>query len=225
MTTTEPFAETLNGSRTTPLYTVSEAAHLARVSPTTVRNWLYGTEKSEALFPPSRTPMVSFLQLIEIVVAARFRKSERVSLARLRKAHINACEDLNLQFPFAYEQLELVGGHIVRILHTESTATSYQSMDEPSQWTLPGLVAGVKRQIRYEHELAAQWYPAGTDVPIVIDPRITSGLPTISGRGVTVQIIRKRFLAGQDIDFIARDFDINKDVVEDAVRYGELIAA
>ena len=225
MTTTERFAERLNDSRTTPLYTVSEAAHLARVSPTTVRSWLFGTEKSESLFPHSRTPMVSFLQLIEVVVAARFRKSERVSLARLRKAHINACEDLNLQFPFAYEQLELVGGHIVRILYTESTAASYQSMDEPSQWTLPGLVAGVKRQIRYEHELAAQWYPAGTDVPIVIDPRITSGLPTISGRGVTVQIIRKRFLAGQDIDFIARDFDINKDVVEDAVRYGELIAA
>ena len=225
MTTTERFAEAFNGSRTDPLYTASEAAHLARVSPTTVRSWLFGTEKSESLFPHSRTPMVSFLQLIEVVVAARFRKSERVSLARLRKAHINACEDLNLQFPFAYEQLELVGGHIVRILHTESTATSYQSMDEPSQWTLPGLVAGVKRQIRYEHKLAAQWYPAGTDVPIVIDPRITSGLPTISGRGVTVQIIRKRFLAGQDIDFIARDFDINKDVVEDAVRYGELIAA
>ena len=198
---------------------------MARESPTAVRNWLYGSEKSDALFPPSHTPMVSFLQLIEIVVAARFRKSERVSQARLRNAHINACEELNLQFPFAYEQLEVVGGHIVRILHTESTETSYQAMDEPSQWTLPGLVAGVKRQIRYEHELAAQWYPAGTDVPIVIDPRITSGLPTISGRGVTVQIIRKRFLAGQDMDFIARDFDIDKDVVEDAVRYGELIAA
>lgn len=225
MTTTERPTETFDGSRTTPLYTVAEAAHLAHVSPTTVRNWLYGTENSEALFPPSRTPMVSFLQLIEIVVAANFRKSERVSLDRIRKAHINACEELNLQYPFAYEQLEVVGGHIVRILHTQSTAASYQAMDEPSQWTLPGLVAGVKRQIKYEHELAAQWYPAGIEVPIVIDPRITSGLPTISGRGVTVHIIRKRFLAGQDIEFIARDFDVDKDVVEDAVRYGELIAA
>jgi uncharacterized protein (DUF433 family) len=65
----------------------------------------------------------------------------------------------------------------------------------------------------------------GSDVPIVIDPRITSGRPTIHGRRVTVQIIRKRFLAGQDINFIAKDFDIDNDVVEDAVRYGELVEA
>ncbi len=225
MTTNGHSSESFNGSHTTPLYTVPEAAHLARVSSTTVRNWLYGTEDREALFQAPRAPMVSFLQLIEIVVAANFRKSERVSLARVRTAYMNAREDLHLQFPFAYEQLEVVGGHIVRILHAQAATESYRAMDEPSQWTLPGLVASVKRQIRYEHELAAQWYPAGAEVPIVIDPRITSGLPTILGRGVTVQIVRKRFLAGQDMDFIAQDFEIDKNVVEDAVRYGELIAA
>ena len=98
-------------------------------------------------------------------------------------------------------------------------------MDEPSQWTLPGLVASIKQQIRYESELAARWYPVGSDVPIVIDPRITSGRPTIQGRRVTVQIIRKRFLTGQDINFIAQDFAIANGVVEDAVRYGELVQA
>ena len=225
MTTNGHSTESFNGSRTTPLYTVPEAAHLARVSSTTVRNWLYGTEDREALFQAPLAPMVSFLQLIEIVVAANFRKSERVSLTRVRKAYLNAREDLHLQFPFAYEQLEVVSGHIVRILHAQAATASYQAMDDPSQWTLPGLVASVKRQIRYEHELAAQWYPAGAEVPIVIDPRITSGLPTILGRGVTVQIIRKRFLAGQDMEFIAQDYEIDKNVVEDAVRYGELIAA
>ncbi len=225
MTTDGHSAESFNGSRTTPLYTVPEAAHLARVSSTTVRNWLYGTEDRKSLFRASRAPMVSFLQLIEVVVAANFRKSERVSLARLRKAYMNAKEDLHLQYPFAYEQLEVVGGHIVRILHAQETTASYQAIDELSQWTLPGLVASVKRQIKYEHELAVQWYPVGANVPIVIDPRITSGLPTILGRGVTVQIIRKRFLAGQEMDFIAQDFAIDKHVVEDAVRYGELIAA
>ena len=225
MTTNGHSAESFDVSRTTPLYTAPEAAHLACVSSATVRNWLYGTEDRESLFRASRAPMVSFLQLIEIVVAANFRKSERVSLARLRKAYMNAKEDLRLEYPFAYEQLEVVGGHIVRILHDRETTASYQAMDAPSQWTLPGLVAGVRRQIRYERELAAQWYPVGDGVPIVIDPRVTSGLPTILGRGVTVQIIRKRFLAGQDMDFIAQDFELDKNVVEDAVRYGERIAA
>ena len=225
MTTNGRPATGFDGSHTTPLYTVPEAAHLARVSPNTVRNWLYGMERQEALFKAPPAPMVSFLQLIEIVVAAKFRKSERASLSRVRRAYANAKQYLQLEHPFAYEQLEVVGGHIVRILHTEATMASYQAMDEPTQWTLPGVVADVKQQIRYEHELAAQWFPVGKEVPIVIDPRITSGRPTIQGRRVTVQIIHKRFLAGQNIDFIAQDFDIGNNVVEDAVRYGELVAA
>ena len=209
---------------------MSEAAHLARVAPNTVRNWLYGMEHRDALFDALPAPLVSFLQLIEIVVAAKFRKTERASLDRVRRAYMNAKQYLHLEYPFAYEQLDAVGGHIVRIIHDEriihaEIEASYQAMDEPSQWTLPGLVASIKQQIRYESELAARWYPVGSDVPIVIDPRITSGRPTIQGRRVTVQIIRKRFLAGQDINFIAQDFDIANCVVEDAVRYGELVEA
>ena len=224
MTTNGHSAASSNGSRTGPIYTVSEAAHLARVAPNTVRNWLYGMERRDALFDAPPAPLVSFLQLIEIVVAAKFRKTERASLDRVRRAYVNAKQHLHLEYPFAYEQLDVVGGHIVRIIHAEIEA-SYQAMDEPSQWTLPGLVASIKQQIRYESELAAQWYPVGSDVPIVIDPRITSGRPTIQERRVTVQIIRKRFLAGQDINFIAQDFDIANGVVEDAVRYGELVEA
>ena len=215
----------LHGSRTTPLYTIPEAAHLARVSPSTVRSWLYGMEGKASLFEAPPAPMVSFLQLIEVVVAANFRKSEKVSLTRLRDAYLNAKNILNLDYPFAYEQLEVVGGHIVRMIHPEKPGTSYQAMDEPSQWTLAGLLAGVKRQIRYEDQLAARWYPLGDEVPIVIDPRVTSGIPTIQSRGITVQVIRKRFLAGQEMAFIARDFDIDESVVENAVRYGERVAA
>ena len=225
MTTIRESLREMNGARTTPLYTIPEAAHLARVSPSTVRSWLYGAEDRESLFDALPAPMVSFLQLIEVVVAANFRKAERVSLARLRNAYLNAKHILSLDYPFAYERLEAVGGHIVRILHTEKPSTSYQAVDEPSQWTLPGLLAEVKRHIRYEDQLAARWYPVGDEVPIVIDPRVTSGIPTIQDRGVTVHAIRKRFLAGQEMAFIARDFEIDKSIVEYAVRYGEQIAA
>ena len=225
MTTIRGSSRDLSGSRTTPLYTIPEAAHLARVAPGTVRSWLYGAEGKASLFETAPAPMVSFLQLIEVVVAANFRKAERVSLAQLRNAYLNAKHILNLDYPFAYEQLEVVGGHIVRVLHTENPSTSYQAMDEPSQWTLAGLLAEVKRQIQYEDQLAARWYPLGNEVPIVIDPRVTSGNPTIQSRGITVQVIRKRFLAGQEMAFIARDFDIDESVVENAVRYGERVAA
>ena len=81
-----------DGWRTNPLYTVPEAAHMAHVSSNTVRNWLYGTERHEPLFRVPPAPMVSFLQLVEIVIAANFRKAENVSFDRVRRAYANAQE-------------------------------------------------------------------------------------------------------------------------------------
>lgn len=54
-------------------------------------------------------------------------------------------------------------------------------------------------------------------MPIVVDPRIVAGRPTIAGSGVSVEIIRKRFEYGQSIDFIARDFELRRSDVEQAL--------
>ena len=215
----------INEWRTDPLYTFAEASHLAHVSASTVRNWLLGRDRQPPMFGDPQTPMVSFLQLIEIIVAANFRKAERVTYERVRRAHVNARTMLDLEYPFAQETLEAIGGHIVRRLHEDAPGQSLQAMDEPTQWTMPGILQDVVAQIKYERELAAQWYPAGRSLPIVVDPRISSGVPTIVGRGVTIQVIHKRFMSGQRMDFIAHDFEMEPTVVEEAVRYAERIAA
>ena len=225
MTLATPSENQINHWRTSPLYTYVEAAHLAHVSATTVRNWLLGRERQPPLFSGPQTPMVSFLQLIEIIVAANFRKAERVSYERVRRAHVNARTILDIEYPFAQENLEVIGGHIVRRIHEDAPDESLQALDEPTQWTMPGLVLDVIDQIHYERDLAAQWYPAGKSLPIVVDPRVSSGVPTIVGRGVTIHVIHKRFKSGQRMDFIANDFDLETSFVEEAVRYAERIAA
>ncbi|MSQ07047.1 MAG: hypothetical protein EXR54_06320 [Dehalococcoidia bacterium] len=106
----------INGWRTQPMYTFPEAAHLAHVSPGTVRNWLLGNQQYGR--PPlfnaqgNQGPMVSFLQLIEIMVARNFRLAERVSFDRVRRAYANAQRIWELEYPFAHLQLEAIGGHI-----------------------------------------------------------------------------------------------------------------
>lgn len=217
-----------NGWRTQPMYSFSEAAHLAHVSPTTVRNWLFGYTANERqvspLFkvPPEQKTFCSFLQLIEIVVAAKFRKAGSASFETVRRAYNNAQTEWGLEYPFAHLKLEGLGGHIVRIIR--SGETSLQAVDQLSQWTLPGLVQETIGQLEYELELAARWYPVGKHLPIVVDPRISAGLPVIVGRGVTVQAIHKRFRAGQLIDFIAKDFVIEDSVVQEVIRYAEIVA-
>ena len=81
-------------------------------------------------------------------------------------------------------------------------------------------------QLDYEHELASKWWPVGRDVPIVVDPQFSSGVPTIAGRGVTVGTIHKRFTEGNlGIDFIMGDYQLEREQVEHAIRFGERLAA
>ncbi len=97
----------INAWRTQSMYTYAEAAHLAHVSSSTVRNWLVGYEgknrKIRPLFSPNKDqgPMVSFLQLIEIVLAAQFRKTEHVKFETVHSAYIGAKKQLGLEYPFA----------------------------------------------------------------------------------------------------------------------------
>lgn len=219
-----------NGWRTQPMYSFSEAAHLAHVSPSTVRNWLLGYTTKQREVPPlfkvtlEQGARCSFLQFIEIVVAAQFRKAERVSFQTVRRAYENAQQEWNLEYPFAHLQLRALGGHIVRIIRQCEPRTSFQAIDQLGQWTLPGLVQETIDQLDYEYELAARWYPIGKHIPIVVDPRISAGVPVVLGRGVTIQVIHKRFKAGQRIGFIAEDFELKDSVVEEVVRYAERVA-
>ena len=222
----------LNGWRTDAMYSFREAAHLSGVSSGTVRNWLLGyvSQSGQEVPPllPTRSdqgPMVSFLQLIEIVVAARFRMAERTKYEVVRTAHQNAKAYYHLDYPFAYLNLRAVGGHIISLMHG-GPQSSYQAIDDLPQRTLPGLVEEVVEQLEYYEEYAAKWYPVGKDVPIVVDPLYSSGVPTIKGRGVTIHLIHRRFKYGkQRIEYIASDLELDRDLVEKALQYAEQVAA
>ncbi len=212
-----------NNWRTQPMYSFSEVARLAGVSTSTVRNWLLGYTVKERQVPPlfktsqGQNTSCSFLNLIEIVVAARFRKADNTSFQIVRRAYENAKKEWGVEYPFAHYQLRGLGGHIVRFISGEK---SLQAIDQPKQWTIPYLVIETIDQLEYELELAARWYPSGKKIPIVVDPRISAGVPVIEGRGVTVENIEKRFYVGkQKWEFIARDLELQESVVQEVIRY------
>ena len=91
--------------------------------------------------------------------------------------------------------------------------------------TIPGLTIEVLKNIEYETDLAAKWWPAGRDKPIVIDPRFSAGLPTVPERRVTIQNIHSRWMAGQDIAFISKDLVLENHTVEEILRYAGQMAA
>ena len=123
-------------------------------------------------------------------------------------------------------KLEALGGHIVHFLSSGGSVDSFPALDTPGQSTLPGLLRSeTVDQIEYDDKLAARWFPVGKTVPIVVDPRLSAGLPVIKGRGVTVQAIHKRFKSGLRINFIAKDFEMDTALIETALQYAERVAA
>ena len=97
---------------------------------------------------------------------------------------------------------------------------SMQAIDTPEQYTLPDLVEETMGQLEFELELASKWYPVGKNIPIVVDPHISSGVPIIEGRGITVENVEKRFYTGkQSWDFIASDLELSIEVVQEVLRF------
>lgn len=213
--------------RTRPEYTISQAAKLVGTSTTTVRCWLYGSEKprmrpvfSDIKRHKEAKAEVSFLQLAELVVVGRFRK-RRVKLDRLRRAHDFARRMLEISHPFAWLKLKTEGAHVLSVFQDEMPGQNLLALDMHGQWTLPGEVIKALELFDYEEEFAARWYPIGKNVPIVIDPRFGAGKPTIPDRRLTIDVILKRWKAGQGMRFIASDFKLPQSVVETSLRYAE----
>jgi uncharacterized protein (DUF433 family) len=213
-----------NGWRTQPMYSFKEVARLSGLSVTTVRNWLLGyTDEERQISPllkaPPDTTCCSFINLVEVMVAARFRKAEGTKYEVVKHTYENAKKLYSLEYPFANSQLRLkaIGGHIVHMIKEEG---SLQAIDTPEQYTLPHLVIEMIEQLEYELELASRWYPVGKKIPIVVDPYISAGVPTIVNRGITVENIEKRFYPGkQTLEFIAKDLELEQSIVEEVIRF------
>ena len=223
-----------NGWRTNPLYTIGEAAHFAQVHPITVRRWLYGEKiPSREIRPvfegPSRSterPIeVSFLQLAEIVIVSQFRR-RHIPLQRIRKAHQYARNTWTLDYPFARLSLETDGVRVLmRFQEAEPGASLLVLAAESGQWTLPEYVSQAIQTFDFKDDLASRWFPVGKTMPIVLDPQFSAGVPTIPDRRLTIHALYKRWKSGQTMDFIADDYQLKREVVEEALRYAEKVAA
>jgi hypothetical protein len=160
---------------------------------------------------PDDAPGVSFLQVIEVVVVAQFRRGKRpVQLDRLRRAHAFARERFGITYPFASLNLREFGGHVLHEFDEADPHGPALALDIGGQWAIPGFVTNTLERVDFSEadRLAERWFPAGRDVPIVLDPRVGAGRLTVLGSGVTVDTIYGRFQAGESIQVLASDYDL-----------------
>jgi uncharacterized protein (DUF433 family) len=225
--------------RTSKSYPIWQAARLAKVSPQTARKWLLGYEGTYGhvapLFGERARPddkqvlMLSFIELVELAVAARFRKPPRpIKIDRIRDAHTYARKEYGIEYPFANVKLLEWGGHIVRHFpDLKDTGYDAVALDMGGQPTLPGLVTfELMHNLVFSKvdQFAELWYPRGRETPIVINPYVAAGRPTIDGTGVTIATVMARWNAGEKIGELAEDYDIPREKLEHVLQVANAAA-
>lgn len=211
--------------RLSPSYTISQAAKIAGTHPINVHRWLYGVEYRSGKMKPvfgerEETPTLSFIELAEIIVVVRFRQKP-VKLEELRQAYSYAKEQLGIEYPFAHIKLKTDGVNVLAVFEKDHPKASLLALNKRGQFTLPQQVINALELFDYEGEFAARWYPEGKNVPIVIDPRYSAGRPSIPARRLPISLLYNRWKAGENIRYIASDYALPKDIVEEALRYAE----
>jgi uncharacterized protein (DUF433 family) len=68
---------------------------------------------------------------------------------------------------------------------------------------------------------------ASADEPraIVIDPEVSFGAPVLTSTGIPTGILEQRFTEGDGVEHLARDYDLPRDEIEEAIRWERRVAA
>ena len=60
---------------------------------------------------------------------------------------------------------------------------------------------------------------------VVIDPTLSAGRPVIAGTGLATEVIAERYIAGETVVELAKDYDRENSEIEEAIRCELKIAA
>ena len=220
--------------RDVPTYTIPMAARYLRMAVPTLRNWVNGYkyktgqgEKHAArvIVPPQYGARVflSFTNLIEAHVLSSIRRVHEVPLPKVRRSLKYIEEKFGTEHPLAREKFATDGvdlfvekfGELINVSNTEQTQIR------------KAIEQGIQR-IEYDAGFARRLFPYMRRVHegdvveqprvVVIDPRISFGRPVISGTGVPIMEISERFNAGDSVEHLAKDFRLDPEKVQEALR-------
>lgn len=229
-----------------PLYTITEAADIVKVPPTTLTTWARGYVRR----PPGRPevrgnpiitsvgeprrnqPLIPFVGLTEATVLAAVRGSG-VPMQRIRPALRKLQEGLGLRHALAHKKLYSDGAELLYDF-------SERHPDEEAGRAALRLVVIRNRQcvftevieeylqgFQYSEDGYVELFrvPAYRHAEVVVDPTRSSGAPIFVTGGYRVEDLVGRFLAGESVAELREEFGIPTDQIEDALRVASRRAA
>ncbi|HVT90596.1 MAG TPA: helix-turn-helix domain-containing protein [Tepidisphaeraceae bacterium] len=212
------------------LYTVDQAAHLARLSPRSLRRWLDGEGEKEAAvdrrFPSNELNALSFVDLVQALAIRSIRNAGTLSLQKIRLA-IQEANKFGITYPFARQHTTFlfrddividVAGQLIQI------TGQYRR-----QQLIRPVVELYLKDLTFDPEsgLASEWVPlrdAKDDRRIVIKPTLQYGAPVVMNCGYTVNSLVTAVDSEGSPKAAADMYDVPEDDVIFALRYEDMLA-
>lgn len=158
---------------------------------------------------------VNFLSLIEIKIFYILRQ-HGLKYPKTFKAHEFLSKELKTPYPFAHYEILISGSDILFELDSKDLIKA----DESKQTAIKGIVLPFCKKIEYSSKnVAKSYYPLGKEKSIIIDPEHQFGEPTIKNTNILVQSIAQMYNAGDSVDLISTIYQLDNEVIEDAVLY------
>lgn len=228
----------------TGVYYRAEAAHLLHLTASRLGRWVsgytywlrYQAQPSRRRQPPVvKTDLpqldgavaLSFLELMELRVVKAFI-DKGVSLQRVRKAAHLASQHFGTEHPFASRRVFTDGHSIFASLsaHEDDLRLIELASDRHLQILFGEVLEPFLNEIDFDQTtaLAHRWWPLGRRRPVVLDPRIAFGAPTVAGTRVRTDTV---FSTAQYSDpaAAAEAYRLTGEQVQAAVEFESMLAA
>ena len=212
------------------VYTLAEAARFASIHPQRVRSWFKARDDSTGLHPVFQSDYkpisddyaISFLDLIDVLVAGRFRESG-VSMHMVRQSRTILAKELDTCHPFCHRNLYTDGSRVFCFVADEINDQTLHEVISRQQFFR--YIQSYLEHVDYSNttKIAKRWR---ITQGVVLDPAIHLGKPTVEGTGVTTYIINAQYQANnRDASLVADLYEISEKDVQNAVAFETGIAA
>lgn len=211
-----------------PVYGVSEAAGLLGLRSDRARAWLDGYERSGVRYPPviregpTGDDIVTWGEFVELGYLREYRR-KGVPLQRLRPVIDELRREFGSPYPLATARPYVYGKDLVlEVQERHDLPTPIAIVVRSGQQVLLADAAKQffkKVEFDLPEEAAQRIRPAGPASPVVIDPLVRFGRPSVAG--VSTERLWELSDAGEAIEEIAAGYDLSEDDVRAALAYEE----
>ena len=215
---------------TVPSTTSPLAASVLGMPVSTLHWWLEGgTRRNRSYDPvlrtePTGSKEVTWGELVEARYLRAYRKELGVHLTELRRFIELLREEFGVRYPLAHARPWVGAGRILLIQAQEEAGLDPELAPCYSPTTgkvlLTSAADSFLEQVVFDSKhdgVVIRLFPAGKSSPVVIDPELRAGSPSI--HGISTDAVAEAVRAGDPIERVATDYELSLDDVVAALDF------